>query len=786
VARLKLQAMWKKQKGKDSVTDRPAEVPAERADGRPSEAEARALNALLAAGRYAESAEVAEAMTRRYPRDGFAWRVLGGVLGQMGHIPQALEALQRAVEFSPDDVESHGNLGAALIMLGRAPEAERSLRRALQINSDLAAAHNNLGVVLRDTGRFQEAEASFRRALQLKPEDAGALYNLSVTLYRLGRLRESEASYRQLLQSRPDHMAAHIDLSVILKDLGRPEEVVEICRHALQINPDFAHAHINLGAALKDLGRLQEAEASCRRAVQIRPDLADAHYNLAGVLCELGRLEEACDTFRRALAIKPDLPDAYCILGGALRNLGRLTESEASLRQALQIKPDFAEGFNNLGSVLLDLGRLDEAQACYRQALQKKRDFADAHSNLLFCLNYSQRSAEECLEEARQYGRMVAAKVGQRFEAWRCASSPSRLRVGLVSGDLRQHPVGYFLETWLAHVDPGALELYAYATAPNEDGLTARIKPRFAAWRQLRGKNDEEAARLIHDDGVHVLIDLAGHTAHNRLPVFAWKPAPLQASWLGYFATTGVTEIDYVIADPWTLPLQEERYFTERVWRLPRTRLCFTVPDVALEVSDLPALANGYVTFGSFNNLTKVNDAVVALWSRVLGAVPGSCLVLKAGQLNEVPVRQEVARRFAAHGVAEDRLVLEGPAPRSEYLAGYGRIDIALDPFPYTGGTTSAEALWMGVPVLTLAGSRMVSRQGVGLLMNAGLPEWVAETPEDYMERAVRHAGDLRRLASLRAGLREQVLASPLFDGKAFARDFERELKAIWNGNAKG
>jgi predicted O-linked N-acetylglucosamine transferase (SPINDLY family) len=587
-----------------------------------------------------------------------------------------------------------------------------------------------------------------------------------------------------LLKKRPEHTSALVDLSVILGDLDRPEEVIEICQRALQIKPDLPHAHINLGGALRKLGRLQQAEASCRRALQIRPDLAEGHSNLAAVLCELRRFDEACDACRRALAIKPDFAEVHTTLGSALRDLGRLTESEASLRQAVRIKPDFAAAFINLGNVLQDLGHLDEAEACFRQALTQKWDSALAHSNLLFCLNYGERTAEECFEEASRYGRTVAARVRKRFETWRCESSPRRLRVGLVSGDLQQHPVGFFVENWLDHVDPGALELYAYATVPNEDGLTARIKHRFAAWRPLLGKSDEEAARLIHEDGVHVLIDLAGHTAHNRLPEFAYKPAPVQVSWLGYFATTGVAQIDYLIADPWTLPPEEERYFTERVWRLPRTRLCFKAPDVAVDVSESPALANGYVTFGCFNNLTKVNDAVVALWSRVLHAVPGSRLVLKAKQLNEAAVRQEVARRFAAHGVT-DHLVLEGPAPRAEYLAAYGRIDIALDPFPYTGGTTSVEALWMGVPVLTLAGSRMVSRQGVGLLMNAGLAEWVAQTPEDYLERAARHAADLSGLATLRAGLREQVLASPLFDGAGFARELQNALQAMWNERAE-
>ena len=254
----------------------------------------------------------------------------------------------------------------------------------------------------------------------------------------------------------------------------------------------------------------------------------------------------------------------------------------------------------------------------------------------------------------------------------------------------------------------------------------------------------------------------------------------MQVSWLGYFATTGVAEIDYLIADPWTLPASEECNFTEKIWRLPETRLCFTPPDEEVSVSPLPALANGYVSFGCFNNLSKMNDAVVALWSRVLHAVPGSRLFLKARQLMEASVRQSIAERFAVHGVDAARLIFEDYTPRGNYLAAYQRIDIALDPFPYPGGTTSVEALWMGVPVLTLAGERFLSRQGVGLLMNAGLPEWIATDPDDYVARAVSHASDLERLAELRRELRQQVLASPIFDAPRFARHFEAALRGMW------
>ena len=310
--------------------------------------------------------------------------------------------------------------------------------------------------------------------------------------------------------------------------------------------------------------------------------------------------------------------------------------------------------------------------------------------------------------------------------------------------------------------------------------MSERIKGLCAGWRLVSGFSDKVLAQRIHQDAIDILIDLSGHSAHNRLPVFGWKPAPVQVSWLGYFATTGVAEMDYLIADPWTLPESQEEHFTETIWRLPETRLCFTVPDEVVPVSLLPALSNHCVTFGCFNNLSKINDEVVALWSRILKAVPGSRLFLKFQQLGEKSVCQHVAQRFARYGVEESRLTMEGYDARVAYLSAYHRVDIGLDPFPYPGGTTTVESLWMGVPVLTLAGERFLSRQGVGLLMNAGLPDWVAKDKEDYVARAVKHARDLPRLALLRSRLRQQVLASPIFDAERFAGHFEDALRGMW------
>ena len=494
--------------------------------------------------------------------------------------------------------------------------------------------------------------------------------------------------------------------------------------------------------------------------------------------------KDALPAFQKAAQLLPGDAEIHFNLGIAQRNSGQLNDAVASYGRALAIKPDYAEAHSNLGNVLKDLGQLEDAVASYQRALRLKPDDLIAQGNLLSCHNYANEySASMGLEDAQRFGEL-AARNARPYSAWPNFPDPTRdLKVGLVSGDLREHAAGFFVEGVLKILASNAssrLKFFAYPSDSRIDSVTERIKACCSGWHSAVGLSDESLAQKIRSDGIDILIDLSGHTAYNRLPMFAWKPAPVQVSWLGYFATTGVTAIDYLIADPWTLPETEETYFTEKIWRLPETRLCFTPPNFNVAVNPLPALARGHITFGCFNNLAKMNDAVVAVWSRILSAVPNSQLFLKANQLAESSVRNNVVERFAAHSVDIGQLILEGPDAREKYLAAYHRVDIALDPFPYPGGATSIEALWMGVPVLTLAGDRFLSRQGVGLLMNARLPEWIALNPTDYVARAEFHAGNLGKLATLRNNLRSQVLASPILNAQRFARHFESALCDMW------
>ena len=721
-------------------------------------------------------------LLQTYPQSLIAINVLGLALQGQGKLQEAVQAYDKAIQLKPDFAEAYSNRGNTLNELGQLDAAVKSYEKALAIKPDYAEAHNNLGNTLKELGQLDAAVKSYEKALAIKPDYAEAHYNLGNTLNELGQLDAAVKSYDKAIQLKPDFAEAYSNRGNTLNELGQLDAAVKSYEKALAIKPDHAEAHYNLGNTLQELGQLNAAVKSYEKALAIKPDYAEAHYNLGNTLNELGQLDAAVKSYEKALAIKPDYAEAHYNLGNTLNELGQLDAAVKSYEKALQLKPDFAEAHNNRGVALKDLGRLDEALKDFDKAIQLKPDYEDAYSNLLLTLNYSPRHNHiDHITMARKFGKIVTEKAGPHFPDYHCLPWPERLRVGFVSSDLRNHPVGHFLESILSSIDSSKIELIAYPTTPTVDDLSERIKPSFSMWKSIYGKNDEAAANMIYADGVHVLLDLSGHTANNRLPIFGYKPSPVQVSWLGYFATTGLNEMDYLIGDPYVTPPEDDDHFTEKVWRLPETRWCFSPPNADVEVSEPPAVNHGYVTFGCFNNATKVNDEVMELWTKVLNAIPNSRLLLKAKQFHDQMARESIIQRFGAHGIDNKRISLEEFEDRQKYFAAYNKIDITLDPFPFTGGTTSVESLWMGVPLITLAGDSLISRQGGGVLTNAGLPDWIADDEESYLAKAVLFASDLDKLASLRAGLRSQVLASPLFDAPRFARNIENALLEMWN-----
>ena len=411
------------------------------------------------------------------------------------------------------------------------------------------------------------------------------------------------------------------------------------------------------------------------------------------------------------------------------------------------------------------------------------------YHSLLYCLYFSDSAfPQEYLQEAQRFQRLLTAQA-MPYSTWNHPSfdNSHTLRVGFVSGDFKNHPVGYFLENLINALDSSKIELFAYSSQDYEDALTARIKPKFHQWTNITSLDDPLAAEKIHNDGIHILIDLAGYTAHNRLSLFAWKPAPVQVSWLGYFASTGMTFIDYFLADPISVPEQNRAHFTEKVWYLPKTRLCFTPPspDIAQESTPLPALSNGFVTFGCFQTISKMTDPILALWTKILRRCPNSQLMIKNHQIKDLISKQDLMTQLKKHHIPLECIVFEEGSPREDYLAAYGRVDFILDTFPFTGGTTTCEALWMGVPTLTLTGNTLLERQGMSLLSCVGLEDWIATNEEDYINKAVNHAKQLDKLAQLRGQLRPQMRESPLMDAPLFASDFTHALQEIWQDHMK-
>ncbi|MBX9958607.1 MAG: tetratricopeptide repeat protein [Burkholderiaceae bacterium] len=742
-----------------------------------------------------------------------------GLAAQDQGRPDAAEELYRqALTLQPDHVYANNNLGVLLLHQHHAEEAACCFRQAATGSPEDGSIWLNLANALTLQGVHEEALRACEQAVDLMPAHVQALVQRSILLNALGRRRDAAASYQQVLSIAPDHTEAHLSLSGILIELNQLEAAEQSCRQVLAREPDNARAYNHLGVVFKKRHQLEEAVACFRKALTILPDSVEAEVNLGSTLYGMGQLDAAATSLQRALAMAPDSAAAHSNLGNLLldqgqpalaeshylkaleldsslaiphNNLGsiyartnRPTDAAARYRQAIANDPGYVDAYANLGGVLKDLGQVEEALNMMIRGLEIDPESLLCHNNLLFIQNYlAEQSGEQLLADARRFGE-VAARLAKPYTDWPNPPDPARpLRVGLVSGDLGHHPVGFFLEGVLSELTTRAgdrLAFFAYSHRLEEDATSQRLRACCQGWLKTLGLSDEALARRIRDDRIDILIDLAGHTSGNRLAMFAWKPAPVQVSWLGYFATTGVAAMDYFLADPWTLPPEQEPFFTEQVWRLPETRLCFTPPDSQAQVNVLPALARGYVTFGCFNNLSKMNDAVVRLWAQVLQAVPNSRLLLKYRQLADASVRQRTAERFALHGISAQRLVFEGHSSRSDYLAAYHQVDIALDPFPFPGGTTTVEALWMGVPVLTLQGDRFLARQGVGLLMNAGLPEWVAADAQGYVRRASAHASDLPALAALRSRLRQQVLASPIYDAPRFAQHFETALRSIW------
>jgi predicted O-linked N-acetylglucosamine transferase (SPINDLY family) len=638
-------------------------------------------------------------------------------------------------------------------------------------------------IALHQAGELTKAEALYRQVLSTEPNNFNALHLLGVLCFQTRRATEALEWIREALNFNRSFALAWFNLGNVLKVLGRLEEAAEAYRHAIEFKSEYAEAYDNLGNVLMDQGQLEEAVACYRQSLELKPGSALTHNSLGTALKEAGHLDEAITSYAQALAIKPDYVMAHYNIGNARKDQWQTDEAIRHYRQALQLDPDHVDSYNNLGATFRDQGLIQESIDCFRHSLLLKPDSARIHSNVLFALNYPADSTMKSLHGAHlDYAARHATPLAGEIQPLSNELDPDRrLHIGYVSADLRRHPTGYFLESVLAAHDPSQVEITCYSDTSTGDEISARLQTHSQHWHDCIGLDDAALAARIRDDGIDILIDLSGHTAGNRLLVFARKPAPVQVAWLGYFNTTGLDSIDYGLWDAITVPPGNERWFSETVVRLPHSRFCYTPPEYAPVVVPPPLLERGYVTYGCFNNLAKLTPEVIALWAQLLQRVPDARLILKWGSFKDLGVQRRYRELFQQHGIDPTRIDLRGASPHREMLAEYGDMDIALDPFPFSGGLTSCEALWMGVPVVTLAGDLPVSRQTLGFLTQVGLSDLAATDPEQYLTIASELARDKARLQNLRLSLRHTMQASPLCDAKTFTRDLEAAYRAMWH-----
>ncbi|MGE3936417.1 MAG: tetratricopeptide repeat protein [Rhodospirillaceae bacterium] len=778
--------------------------------------DADALHILGVAELRSGAVPAAEAALRRAaalrPADAALRNTLGVALHQAGKATEAEAAYRAAIARNPKGAEARGNLARLLLDLGRVRPAAQAARAALDVQPGQADAALVLAAALERQGSPAEAATALAVALAANPSATplrtrlaelhlglgqpdpamaviaalppGAvatgelLHVRGAALAQLGRLDEAAAALRQAAPLLRDPAGCQLRLAAVLFQAGQPAEAAAAAAEAVRRSPQDGMANKILGTALFAAGQGEGAVAPLERAVAALPRDAEAWSNLAGALLGQRAVDRAVAAAAEAVRLAPGMLAARNNHGAALRRAHRFGEAIATLQAAVDQAPANVEALVNLGNVLLVVGAAGEAADCYSRALAAGPARPDLYSNAVLCALYRPSVTAPAL-------RALAAGWNAAHGGAPPPAAPRRVhagppRIGLVSADFGQHPVGLFTVSVVEAMRRAGAAPVCYAGRRQPDPVNARLRAAAAAWVDIAGLSDAALADRVRADGIDVLVDLAGHTEGNRLGVFAGRAAPLQLTWVGFPGTTGVAAMDAIVADARLIPPGDEAFYTERVLRLPESAWCYDAPGLRLAAAPPPSLARGHATFGCFNSLAKLNDGVAAAWAAILGRVPGSRLVLMAQGLSDEEGRRRTEARLAAAGIDPARVELRPFGTPEDYLAAHGDIDVALDPFPFGGGTTTCDALSMGVPVVSLAGDRFAGRMGVSFLASAGASDLAAADVATYVDTAVALAGDHRRLAGLREGLRTRMAASALCDADRFTAQFLAAVDGAW------
>lgn len=743
-------------------------------------------DALAAGGDEAASREARQAALGLAERSVDGCVTLAGYCQAAGQLAAAADLWHRVLARMPEHPAARVQLGLALQMQQQAPAALEAFEAHVQRHPGDGAGWLHLSGCLGILGRTADACEAAQQAVERSPADPRARLQWASTLANLGRLADAERQLHEILARDPHHVQAHMILGRILLAQERLEEAEAAFLRANADAGGLRGALVALSDIYVKTGRLGDASGVLTTAIERWPEEPDLYINLGVVQLALNDPVSAEATLAKGAALGPDQVPVHVNHCAALVHLGRFVEAEASARRAMVLAPDSTDAMMACANPLISLGRFDEAVALLRQVVARKPREARAWSNLLMSLNYQPDGTPgSLLEEHRAFG-AVFRPVRDRavFRDPVAAGERRKLRIGYVSPDFRQHVVATFVEPVLRLHDRDAFEIYCYYNDNRPDGVTRRFRALADYWRDIAAMSDDDAERVMLEDKLDVVVDLAGHTGWNRLTVLSRRVAPVQVTWLGYPNGTGLEAMDWrlsdTIADP--SPDADQGHFVERVWRLPGTFLPFEPSAEAPEVGPPPLPRNGHPTFCSFNNFLKVNPQTLRVWARILEALPEARLRIKTLAMREPAVRDMTLDTLRAAGCDLDRVIMQPPVlSYAEHLSTYGDVDVALDTFPYQGTTTTCEALWMGVPVVSRMGDRHAARVGPTLLHAVGLDECIATSEDDYVEKAVRLATDPARLAALRAGLRSRMRASVLCDVPGFVRNLEvayREMVA--------
>jgi protein O-GlcNAc transferase len=764
------------------------------------------------AGRWLEAHQLYKQVLAGNPNEPDALRLLGQLTFKSGNSKMAAELIGRAIELRPGAVDFHVDLGRIYFVQGDFVRAIGSFRRAVQLDpfekaetqfelaralaaagengeasqvterlicqkptADLLALHGSL---LLATGRVQQAMDRLLAAVELEPQRADLLSTYALALQQRGDFELAEKQYRAALGINPEFAEVRNHLGSLLVQRRKLTEAVVELNEAVRLKPEYPQAHHNLALAHTGLGQMDLALASYRVALEQEPKRVETWEALGRVLLDIRQYPAAAAAFSRAIALRPS-SGLYLLLGAAQGGLEDLDSAILATRKGVELDPESADAHEALGGELSWTGQFAEATVELRRAMAIDPRQKSAHSKLIYGLLMQDGfDPLDILKAHTEWGRLHADSVTPLRRPRNHPAPGRRLRVGYISNNFRRQAVSAFVLPILQHHDRQAVEIYCYSDVEIPDEVTRRIQKYANQWRETWAMNDEQLAGQIREDRVDILVELTGHIGKGRLGALAYKPSPVQISYIGYQGTTGVSAVDYVLSDDWTDPAGNEKYYVEKLFRLPATFFVYEPPADAPLVAPLPAWRAGHVTFGCLNAVNKISVRAVGLWSQVMRATAGSRMMVLTTRCEAT--NRRLLENFAAHGITADRVELLQRTSAEGYYRRYNSIDLALDPVPFNGHTTTCDAAWMGCPTVTLSGQIYAHRFGGSVMRNLGLADLVTESEQAYVAAAVGLAGDLNRLGKMRSNLRFDMQRSPLTDGPGFTRNLEQAYRQMW------